>query len=61
MVLKRLVEKMGYTEAEARARIASQTSNKERRRYASIVIDTDTSLDELRERVGELWRGLAGQ
>ncbi|WP_338736998.1 dephospho-CoA kinase [Candidatus Dehalogenimonas loeffleri] len=58
VVLKRLVEKMGYTEAEAGARIASQTSNDERRRYAAEVIDTDTSLEELKIRVERLWRGL---
>lgn len=58
VVLQRLVEKMGYTEAEGRARIAAQTSNEERRRYASEVIDTDTSLEELRDRVAGLWRRL---
>ena len=58
VVLRRLVEKMGYTEDEGRARIAVQTSNEERRRYASEIIDTDTSLEELRDRVTVLWRSL---
>ncbi|MEL7562361.1 dephospho-CoA kinase [Dehalogenimonas sp. 4OHTPN] len=58
VVLDRLVNKMGYTEAEARARIACQTSNEVRRRYASAVIDTDLPLADLRHRVGELWRAL---
>ena len=58
VVLKRLIEKMGYTEVEAQARIASQTSNEERRQYASVVIDTDTSLEELRARVQDLWVSL---
>jgi len=58
VVFKRLVEKMGYSEAEATARIACQTSNEERRRYASEVIDTDVPLDELRHRVLKLWQGL---
>ncbi len=58
VVFKRLVEKMGYSEEEARARIACQTSNEERRRYASAVIDTDTSLGDLQARVRELWQGL---
>ena len=58
VVFKRLVEKMGYSEEEARCRIASQSSNEERRRHAAAVIDTDTSLEDLRARVGELWRGL---
>ena len=59
VVLRRLVERMGYTEAEARARIAAQISNDERRRYATAIIDTDTSLEELRRRVDALWRETA--
>jgi dephospho-CoA kinase len=58
VVLARLVEHMGYSPDEARARIACQTSNDERRRYASAVIDTNTSFDELRARVKTLWSGL---
>lgn len=58
VVLDRLVNKMGYTEAEARARIACQTSNEVRRRYASAVIDTDLPMADLRHRVEELWRAL---
>ena len=58
VVLKRLVEKMGYTEAEAQARIHSQTSNEERIRFASAVINTDTSLEELRAKVKEMWLNL---
>ncbi|MGI2336609.1 MAG: dephospho-CoA kinase [Dehalogenimonas sp.] len=58
VVLKRLVDKMGYTEAEAKSRIASQISNEERRQYAAEVIDTDTTLEELKIRVERLWKGL---
>jgi len=58
VVFKRLVEKMGYSDSEARSRIGCQTSNDERRRYASAVIDTDTDLDQLKGRVRELWQNL---
>lgn len=58
VVLDRLVRRMGYSESEARSRIACQTSNEERRRYASAVIDTDTSLEELRSQVMDLWQAL---
>jgi dephospho-CoA kinase len=56
VVLRRLVEGMGYTSAEASARISAQISNEERRRYATAVIDTDVPLPELRHRVETLWR-----
>jgi dephospho-CoA kinase len=58
VVLSRLVGNMGYTPEEARSRISCQTSNEERRRYASAVIDTNTSLEELRSRVTDLWGDL---
>ncbi len=58
VIFKRLVEKMGYSEAEAHARIDCQTSNDERRRYATEVIDTDTSIEELRAQVNILWQKL---
>jgi dephospho-CoA kinase len=58
VVLTRLVDNMGYTPEEARSRIACQTSNEERRRYASAVIDTNTSFEGLRARVNGLWEML---
>ena len=57
-VLKRITERTGLSEAEARARIKSQVSNEERIKYADAVIDTDCSLDELRAKVAELWKKL---
>ena len=59
-VLKRLTERARLSEAESLARIRSQLSSEERVRLADVVVDTDCSLDELRERVGELWRRLQG-
>jgi len=59
-VLKRLLERTGLTEREARARIQAQLSSEERIKHADVVIDTDCSLDELKNKVAGLWRRLAG-
>lgn len=58
-VLKRLEEKMGLSEAEARARIRSQLASEERVKHADVVIDTDCRLDELKTKVEKLWRRLS--
>jgi len=57
-VLKRLKEKLGLSEEESLARIRCQLPSEERLKHADIVIDTDCGLDELKAKVGELWRGL---
>ena len=59
-VLKRLREKPGLSEKESLARIHCQLPSEERVKHADIVIDTDCSLDELKAKVGELWRGIMG-
>ncbi len=56
-VLRRLQEQKGLSRQEALARIHSQLSSEERVRRADVVINTDCDLDELKARVGELWRG----
>ena len=58
-VLRRLKEKSGLSEPESLARIRSQLSTEERIKQADVVINTDCSLDELKAKVKELWRGLA--
>lgn len=55
-VLRRLKERMGLSESESLARIRSQLSSEVRIKHADVVINTDCSLDELKTRVGELWR-----
>lgn len=55
-VLKRLRERSGLTEAEARARLRSQLSSEEKTRQADVVIDTDVPLEELKAKVTALWR-----
>ena len=57
-VLSRLEEQKGLSRQQSLARIHFQLSLEERIRHADVVIDTDCDLDELRARVGELWRGL---
>lgn len=59
VVLKRLKNKKGLSEAESLARIRSQLSPEERVKHADVVIDTNCDLTELKARVKELWQGLA--
>jgi dephospho-CoA kinase len=59
VVLKRLEDKSGLSESEARARIRSQLPSKERLKHADVVIDTDCRLDELKAKVKKLWQALA--
>ena len=55
-VLRRLKERIGLSESDSLARLRSQLSSAERIKHADVIIDTDCSLDELKARVGELWR-----
>jgi dephospho-CoA kinase len=56
VVLKRLKERGGISEAEALARIRSQLPSGEKTKHADVVIDTDCRLEELEAKVKELWR-----
>ncbi|GLW63251.1 dephospho-CoA kinase [Actinomadura rubrobrunea] len=53
--IRRLVERRGMTEEEARARIAAQATREQRRALAHHVIDNSGSLDELHAQVDALW------
>ncbi len=57
-VLNRLEKEMGLSQLESQARIHSQLSSKERVKHASVVINTDLSLDKLKAGVGRLWQRL---
>jgi len=57
-VLGRIKGRTGLSERESLARIRSQLSSEERVKHADVVINTDCTLDELKARVGELWRRL---
>ncbi len=58
--LARLVSERGMAEADARARIAAQVSDEERRRLADVVIDTSGSLEHTLAQTDALWTRLAG-
>jgi dephospho-CoA kinase len=58
----RRLEQRGLTEADARARMAAQATDEQRRAVAGEVIVNNGDLDELRAEVGRLWeRLLAGR
>jgi dephospho-CoA kinase len=59
VVLERLKDKTGHSEAHSKARIRSQLPSKERLKHADVVIDTDCPLDELKAKVKKLWQALA--
>jgi dephospho-CoA kinase len=50
-VLGRLGKRSGYSEKESKTRINSQFSNEERIKKADVVINTDCTLDELKDKV----------
>ena len=52
---RRLVELRGLTVDEARARLASQVSDADRRAIADVVIDTSVSLERTRTQTDALW------
>jgi len=56
--LHRLVDGRGMSEAEARARIAAQASDEQRRAVADVVLANDGTLAQLRTAVDRLWAGL---
>ncbi|MET7293939.1 dephospho-CoA kinase [Streptomyces griseoloalbus] len=56
--LDRLVGRRGMSEEDARARMAAQATREQRREIADIVIDNDVPLDELEQRVKEVWATL---
>lgn len=56
--LDRLVRLRGMTEEDARARMAAQATREKRREIADVVIDNDVPLEELRERVDQVWDDL---
>ena len=60
-VIDRVTRRSDMTEAEVLERVKSQIPQEERTREADIVIDTDCSLDELKERVREVWDELLGR
>src|SRR5690554_1352681 len=53
--VRRLIEGRGMTEADARARIASQATDEQRASIADVVLDGNGSAEQLRAQVDEFW------
>jgi dephospho-CoA kinase len=58
--VERVVEQRGMTEADARARLAAQTSREERLAVADEVLDNSGTREQLLDAVDALWGRLAG-
>lgn len=58
--VERMMRDRGWTRAEAESRIAAQASREDRLAIATYVIDNDGSLEELGDRVAEVYAELAG-
>jgi len=56
VAIKRLEERGGLTENEARARIQAQLSAAERAKYADVIINTDCELSEVKAQIDKLWK-----
>jgi dephospho-CoA kinase len=53
--VQRLIEHRGFSEEDARARIAAQATEEQRRAVADVWLDNSGSAGELTERARELW------
>jgi dephospho-CoA kinase len=58
--IARLINNRGLSEAEARKRILSQATDSDREAVADYVIDSNCSLEELKQRAKVLWLELTG-
>ncbi len=58
VAVERLVAQRGFTEEDARARIAAQISREERRRLADLVLDNSGSRDALEAEIDWAWKWL---
>lgn len=55
LAIQRLVEHRGFSEADARARLAAQMTREERLELADVVLDNSGTVDDLRAQVDDLW------
>lgn len=56
--IERLVELRGMSEDAARARVAAQVSDAERRAIADVVVDTSASIEDTERQVDQAWQVL---
>ncbi|MDQ6526467.1 dephospho-CoA kinase [Nocardioides sp. LHD-245] len=59
--IERMVRDRGWTEEDARARIAAQATREQRRAVATYLIENTGSRDDLRRRVTEVFAGLVAR
>lgn len=59
VAVARLVEHRGFSEDDARARVASQISRDERLKIADFVVDNGGSVDALPEQIARCWEWIA--
>lgn len=59
-VIDRVAAQRGLSAKDTEARIASQLSDAERRKYATLVIENDGSLEDLKQKVQTAWRRING-
>ena len=59
-VIQRVQKRNNWTEEQIRGRIKAQLPDAERRRHAQVIVDTDCTLDEVREKVKALWKTRLG-
>jgi dephospho-CoA kinase len=60
-VIGRVAAQRGLSAKDTEARIASQLSDAERRKYATLVIENDGSLEDLKQKVQTAWSRAATQ
>jgi dephospho-CoA kinase len=55
---KRVEQRSGLDESETGARVAAQLTSDERKSMADLVIENNTTLDDLRDQIVELWESI---
>ena len=60
-VIERVASQRGLSAKDTEARIASQLSDAERRKYATLVIENDGSLEDLKIKVQQAWNRICGR
>lgn len=60
VAIQRLVTDRGFSEADARARVAAQISRDERRRFADLVIDNSHGKAALARQIDRAWAWIEG-
>ncbi len=60
LAVERLVAHRGFTEADARARVAAQISREDRRAIADVVVDNGGAIGDLEAQMAGVWNWIEG-